>query len=108
MRILPTPRERRHPGAASPRRWAPGLSCSICGTPIHRWQRFNWDHVIPMSRGGKRGRSNKAHAHLLCNSVKNDRYPFSLKTDDERARIRAHLRPETWARLLTIWAGGAD
>lgn len=91
--------------ALSPRRWVPGNFCSICGTYIFSVQSFNWDHEIPMSRGGRRGRPNKRFAHLLCNSVKGDRFPFSLRTPAEREAARAFVRPQTYRKLQKIWKG---
>jgi hypothetical protein len=85
--------------------WFPGMTCSICGTPIRQWQWFNWDHDIPMARGGRRGRANKRYAHLLCNSVKGDRWPFSLRTPEERRAVQALVHPRTYQRLTRIWRG---
>lgn len=69
------------------------------------WQRFNWDHEIPVSKGGRRGRLNRRIAHCLCNSVKGDRYPFSLRTKAEREAFKAHVLPRTYRRLQRIWNG---
>lgn len=93
-------------GALSPRLWFPGMTCSICGTAIRQWQQFNWDHDIPISRGGPRGRRNKRHAHLLCNSVKGNRHPFSLRAPADREAIRVWVKPSTYAKLQQVWAGG--
>lgn len=82
------------------------MACSICGEPVRQWQQFNWDHGVPVSLGGKRGRSNKAYAHCLCNAVKGNRHPFSLRTAAERDAVRARVRPQTWQQLCLIWAGG--
>lgn len=95
----------RKANAQSPRRWFPGMTCSICGEGIRQWQVFNFDHVVPMSAGGARGRRNKRYAHVLCNSIKADRHPFSLRTRVEREAVRARVKPATYARLLDVWAG---
>lgn len=100
-------RFRHNNGALSRRLWYPGMACSICGEPIRPWQLFNRDHVIPMSAGGRKGRENKAYAHVLCNSVKGDRHPFSLRTPAEREAVRALVKPATYERLLRTWAGEA-
>ena len=101
-RVLP-----KASGSLSARRWRPGLTCSICGELIRRWQAFNHDHVVPMSLGGRKGKANKQLTHLLCNSVKGDRYPFSMRTPTERAAVRRWVKPETYQRLLRVWAGEA-
>lgn len=93
--------------AASLRRWSPGICCQICGEKIFSYQRFNTDHTIPMSLGGRPGKANKALAHVLCNLVKGDRYPFSLRTAQEREEIRRLVREKTWQALCRIWAGEA-
>lgn len=98
-------RRPRTMGALSPRMWYPGMSCIICGEKVRPWQAFNWDHVVPISKGGPRGKKNKAIAHLLCNSVKNDRHPFSLRTLNDREAVRPFVSTHTYERLLRIWAG---
>lgn len=87
------------------RHWKPNLPCSICGTVIEQWQWFNWDHIVPMSLGGRRGRSNKALAHRLCNSVKGNRFPFSLKTPEEREAARRLVSARVWTYLERVWSG---
>lgn len=94
--------------ATSRRRWVAGSCCQICGERIFFYQRFNWDHIVPMSLGGARGRSNKALSHVLCNSVKGSRHPFSLRTKQEREQIRHVVRDETWLALCRVWAGHPD
>lgn len=89
----------------SVRQWYPGATCHICGTPIHSWQKFNWDHVEPMSRGGARGRKNKKLTHMLCNSVKGDSFPFSLRTTADRYTVSQRVSPATYARLQAVWRG---
>jgi len=94
--------------AQDPRHWFEGMSCSICGTTVWPWQEFNYDHGQPVSRGGRRGRINKAFAHVLCNSVKADRFPFSLRTAADREAVRRFITPRTFRRLQRIWAGEPD
>lgn len=95
----------RVPGAANPRRWYPGMACHICAEQIRQWQPFNHDHVIPMSLGGRRGKINKAFAHVLCNSVKGNRYPFHMRTAAERAAARTLVTEATYERLERTWRG---
>ncbi len=91
-----------------PRHWQPGAVCPICGEAIRMWQQYNWDHQVPMSQGGARGRRNKYLAHLLCNSVKGNSYPFSLRTAADRDAVRARVKPALYARLERVWRGEAD
>lgn len=90
-------------GALSPRYWSENLVCCICGSRILRSHPFNRDHIIPMAKGGPRGKVNKAFAHLLCNSVKGDRFPFSLRTPEEREAVRAWVTARTYNKLLWLW-----
>lgn len=92
-------------GSLDHRHWYAGITCSICGTLIEPWQHFNWDHDVPLAAGGKRGRANKRFAHCICNSVKGDQYPFSMRTAEEREAVRAWVRPVTWDRLQRTWNG---
>ncbi len=97
--------KRTDPSGLPLRRWHPGMACGICGELIRSWQPFNHDHVVPMSKGGPRGRRNKTFAHLLCNCVKGDRHPFSLRTAADREAARTLVTARTYARLQQIWAG---
>lgn len=47
-------------------RWA----CAYCRAPLP--ERFHWDHVIPLSRGGVHGESNLLPACPPCNLSKSD------------------------------------
>jgi hypothetical protein len=98
----------RDGSASNPRHWKPGSLCIICGEKIFPYQRFNFDHLIPMSRGGPRGRSNKYLSHLICNMVKGDRWPFWLRTNSERLAVRKHVKPKTWEALQRAWKGHPD
>ena len=93
--------------APHPRHWFLGMVCAICGTLIAAGQAFNTDHTMPLSRGGRRGRANKELAHILCNAVKGNRYPFSLRTTADREAARSHVTPRTYRALERIWAGEA-
>lgn len=84
-------------------KWYP-CACAICGDPVRPWQIFNWDHIVPMSRGGPRGRINKALAHQLCNAVKGNRHPFSLRTAAEREAVADLVSPRTYRKLQRLWA----
>lgn len=95
-------------GGLGPEHWRYGMCCCICGSAIQPWQRFNWDHQVPMAKGGRRGRANKDYAHVVCNSVKGDRWPFSLRTEQDRDAVRAWVKPRVWRRLQRIWNGGED
>lgn len=86
--------------------WREGLDCSICGSPITALQSCNWDHDPPRSRGG-RGRRDRNLAHCLCNAVKGDQHPFSLRTPEQRAAIATRVTARTYRRLQRIWAGEA-
>lgn len=90
------------------RRWKPGSVCIICGEKIYSYQRFNWDHLIPMAKGGHRGRSNKFLAHAICNAVKGDQWPFWLRSNEERQRVRNGVSDRTWQALLRAWYGHPD
>lgn len=96
----------RQAGSLDPRTWKPGMVCSICGEFIRRHQGFNLDHEIPISRGGRRGKINKRIVHVICNAVKGSRYPFSLRTAEERAAVRSLVQDKTFRRLAMVWAGG--
>lgn len=105
LTVVQPPPVQRHSNAQHPRRWHPLLDCSICGELIRRWQPFNFDHEIPMARGGRRGKVNKRPAHQLCNAVKGDRYPFSLRTSQDRLAVQARVTVRTYRRLQAVWRG---
>lgn len=96
------------PGGANLRRWKPGSCCVICGEKIFPFQSFNFDHLIPMAQGGKRGRGNKYLAHTICNMVKGSRWPFWLRTTEERLAVKRQVRKETYERLCRAWEGYLD
>lgn len=94
------------PQIAQPRQsWRDGMFCHICGTAITRVQPWNLDHVQPLARGGRKGKINKAPAHVLCNSVKGDKHPFSLRTEADRDAVREWLKPSTYRKLLRVLSG---
>lgn len=90
------------------RHWKPGAVCIICGEKIFPYQRFNWDHLIPMKQGGPRGRSNKYLSHVICNLVKGSQWPFWLRNTAERAAIQGRVKPATWEALRRAWNGHPD
>lgn len=94
--------------ARDKRHWKPGVVCIICGEKIYHFQRFNYDHLIPMSRGGARGRSNKYLAHVVCNMVKGSQWPFWLRNNDERMKVRSQVSLAVWAALCRAWRGHPD
>lgn len=52
-------------------------SCAYCQTQLRRGGRrsdsLEWDHVIPIARGGRHGVGNLVPACMKCNRQKNDR-----------------------------------
>lgn len=46
--------------------------CGICDSPVSI-DRANWDHIEPISKGGKHALSNLHPVHRLCNSIKGAR-----------------------------------
>jgi len=82
--------------------------CHICWESIYPWQPLNWDHVVPMAKGGARGVKNKRLTHEICNTVKGDQIDFYLRTEAEREAIRLLVKPATYARLVRAWNGYAE
>lgn len=41
---------------------------------------INYDHIIPLSKGGKDNRSNKQLTHAKCNSLKGNKFLIPLHT----------------------------
>lgn len=57
-----------------------GLRCHICGKKIRSRKDLHFDHIIPLSKGGKHSMDNIACAHAACNLRKNDKVlPMQLK-----------------------------
>ena len=52
-----------------------GLWCGICKQPIEG--KFQYDHIIPLSRGGSHSTKNLQLAHGSCNSRKKDKLPLA-------------------------------
>lgn len=46
--------------------------CYLCGEPIRPWQRWNLDHVRPVSKGGPTTPDNLRPVHYDCNQAKAD------------------------------------
>ena len=55
--------------------------CFLCGK-VPAFHEMNIDHLLPLSKGGKRGFHNEVAACIKCNSLKADRGP----TPDQQAR----------------------
>ncbi|MBR2741226.1 HNH endonuclease [Candidatus Saccharibacteria bacterium] len=66
--------------------WENGKRCAICGKMIESVDDLTVDHIIPISKGGKREISNCQLAHKSCNSRKSDIMP------DEYERLLRYNR----------------
>lgn len=51
---------------------AAGGVCGICGGELD--ETFHFDHIVPLSRGGKHSQANLQLAHPFCNWSKNNRF----------------------------------
>jgi 5-methylcytosine-specific restriction endonuclease McrA len=51
-----------------------GLNCHLCHQPI-AWSDLEFDHVIPLSKGGSHTQSNIKPAHRACNRRKYNKSP---------------------------------
>jgi 5-methylcytosine-specific restriction endonuclease McrA len=51
-----------------------GLNCHLCRQPI-AWSDLEFDHVIPLSKGGSHTQSNIKPAHRTCNRRKYNKTP---------------------------------
>lgn len=49
-----------------------GGICNICGEAV-RWEEYDMDHVVPLSRGGDHSYANVAVSHASCNRRKHAR-----------------------------------
>jgi 5-methylcytosine-specific restriction endonuclease McrA len=61
-----------------------GWICHLCGGDILSKEELHFDHVIPLSRGGKHAIDNIRPAHARCNWGKNDRLPGEAKARRKR------------------------
>lgn len=52
-------------------------TCGICGEDVDP-ERYDIDHVIPLSRGGEHSYANVQVAHPACNRRKSDSMPGEL------------------------------
>jgi hypothetical protein len=94
---LATSRERRHARArlrrAHARRWSEltkgpvdydailardGMVCGICGGRVEP-QELQFDHLVPVTKGGAHAEWNLQVAHERCNKSKRDRLPDGLQ-----------------------------
>ena len=48
--------------------------CGICGQPVS-WETADFDHIIPLKRGGSHTFDNLQPAHRSCNRKKGDKLP---------------------------------
>lgn len=53
--------------------------CGICGGPLG--DKIDYDHIVPVSKGGSHTTENLQTAHPRCNKLKSDRLDFSLKDE---------------------------
>lgn len=56
-----------------------GRHCNICDLPIAENHAVQFDHVIPLARGGAHTAENLRPAHRSCNAWKGDRLPSELE-----------------------------
>lgn len=82
--------------------------CFLCWEAIYPWQDYNWDHVVPMSRGGARGKRNQRLTHTICNSVKGNEVDFFLRTEQQRQLVLDRCTERIRVRLQRAWNGVAD
>ena len=66
--------------------WENGKRCAICGKMIESVDDLTVDHIVPISKGGKREISNCQLAHKACNCNKSDIMP------DEYERLLRYNR----------------
>ena len=55
--------------------WENGKRCAICGKMIESVDDLTVDHIVPISKGGKRTIENCQLAHKSCNCSKSDAMP---------------------------------
>lgn len=51
-----------------------GARCGICGDPVPA-EELEFDHIMPLSRGGSNRADNRQVAHSRCNRLKGNRIP---------------------------------
>lgn len=61
-----------------------GLFCYLCQQKIEDLSQLEFDHVIPLSRGGEHSEANIRPTHEICNQRKNDRLLEELSEFDRR------------------------
>lgn len=52
-------------------------TCGICGRPVDPSEKWEVDHIVPISRGGHHAYDNVQLAHLACNRSKSNKMPES-------------------------------
>jgi 5-methylcytosine-specific restriction endonuclease McrA len=73
--------------------------CQYCGKGF-RTEELTFDHVIPISRGGKKAWENIVTACLACNNRKSGRTP-----EEARMRLIKHPVKPKWSPTFTITIG---
>ncbi len=76
-----------------------GFKCQYCGNKFES-EELTFDHVVPVSQGGKKTWENIATACVTCNSRKEGRTP-------EQARMKLLKKPKqpVWAQVVTVTMG---
>lgn len=69
--------------------------CGICDQAIAEGSDFDYDHIIPIAKGGAHSTNNLQMAHPICNRRKSDRMSFELTEDD---KAEALARPNIYSR----------
>lgn len=63
-----------------------GMTCWICTQPIRSFEHLDFDHVVPLSRGGEHSSSNIRPSHAWCNVWK------SARTEEEIIHLLPLIR----------------
>ena len=81
--------------------WENGKRCAICGKKIKHYEDLSVDHIVPISKKGKKTIHNCQLAHKWCNSMKSDHMPDEyermLRYNKKRI-IRMRVR-----RMIMFW-----
>lgn len=64
-----------------------GMFCYICQSPIGSDEKMDFDHVIPLSRGGAHHETNIRVSHMTCNRRKAAKLIEELQTNLKRTNI---------------------
>jgi 5-methylcytosine-specific restriction endonuclease McrA len=76
-----------------------GWKCQYCGDKFDSTE-LTFDHVVPVSQGGKKSWENIVSACVTCNSRKEGRTP-------EQAKMKLIKKPRcpVWAQVMTVTVG---